>query len=144
MVKGRDYTGISVTFFCHDGDGNFVLHKRGARCRDENFTWDFGGGSLEHGETLEDGVMREVAEEYGTKPLTMQFLGFDEVFREHNGAQTHWIAFRYKVLVSRDAVINAEPETHDEIGWFALDALPAPLHSQLPHCLEKYKTQLRE
>lgn len=54
MKKGIDYIGVTVSFYCHDGAGNFVLHKRNHNCRDEHGCWDFGGGGLKHGETLED------------------------------------------------------------------------------------------
>lgn len=36
MKKGEDFTGITIVFLCHDGEGNFLLAKRGAQCRDEN------------------------------------------------------------------------------------------------------------
>jgi hypothetical protein len=54
MEKGLDYTGISVVYFCHDGNGNFLMQKRGKNCRDENGRWDIGGGALE----VEDSVKK--------------------------------------------------------------------------------------
>jgi hypothetical protein len=33
-------------------------------------------------------------------------------------------------LVDPTKVKNNEPEKIDEIGWFSLDKLPSPLHSQ--------------
>jgi 8-oxo-dGTP diphosphatase len=143
MVKGIDFVGIGVAFFCHDGKGNFLLHKRSGKCRDEHGRWDVGGGGLRVGERLEDVLKREVHEEYGVEPLGHEFLGFEEVFREHEGKTTHWLSFRFKVLVDREAAINGEPEMIDEIGWFSLDNLPSPLHSQLPHEIEIYQAQLR-
>lgn len=142
MKKGFDYTGITVSFFCHDGEGKYVLHRRNQNCRDEHGRWDFGSGGLKFGETLEQCLLREVAEEYGVKPIRYEFMGHDEIFREHDGKQTHWIAFRYLVLVEREKVINGEPHKHDELSWFSLDALPEPLHSQVPYALEKYKDKL--
>jgi 8-oxo-dGTP diphosphatase len=142
MIKGVDYTGITVSFLCHDGEGNYVMHKRGINCRDEHGVWDFGGGGLKFGETLKDALIREVVEEYGTPPLSVEYLGFDEIFREHESKPTHWIGFRYKVLLDRSKVINGEPQKHDEIGWFTLDTLPQPLHSQLQSTIEKYRGRL--
>ena len=69
----------------------------------------------------------------------MEFIGVDEVFCTHDGRDTHWISFRYKVLVDRDFVINGEPEKHSELQWVRLDSLPTPLHSQTTAELEKYK-----
>jgi 8-oxo-dGTP diphosphatase len=69
-------------------------------------------------------------------------LGHSDVLREIDGEKSHWIAFRFKVLVDRSKVINNEPEKHEELGWFTLDRLPTPLHSQIPHELELYKEKL--
>jgi 8-oxo-dGTP diphosphatase len=142
MQKGIDYPGISVCFYCHDGAGNYVLHKRSAQCRDEHHRWDFGGGGLRVNEPLLEAVSREVQEEYGTSPKAIEFLGFDESFREHDGIRTHWIGFRYRVLVDRSLVVNNEPEKHEELGWYRIHALPEPLHSELPKEIEKYKDYL--
>ena len=54
MQKGVDYIGITVSFVCHDGTGNYLMNKRSVNCRDEHGTWDFGGGGLEIGEKIED------------------------------------------------------------------------------------------
>lgn len=142
MKKGVDYTGITVSFYCHDGDGNYVIHKRGQNCRDEQGTWSFGGGGLEFNETLTDAVVREVKEEFGADALEYTCLGFDEKFRTHEGVATHWIGFRYVVLVDREKVFNNEPDKHDELMWVTLDNLPNPLHSQEATDLEKYRDKL--
>ncbi len=142
MRKGFDYIGVCVTFYCHDGQGNYLFHKRSELCRDEHGRWDCGGGGLKFGETLLEGVKREVNEEYGVSPLQIEVLGVSDVFREIEGEKSHWIAFRYKVLVERDRVINNEPEKHSELGWFTLNNLPSPLHSQIPDELEAFRGKL--
>jgi ADP-ribose pyrophosphatase YjhB (NUDIX family) len=142
MKKGIDFVGVTVNFFCHDGEGNYVMHKRGAGCRDENGCWDFGGGGLKHGETLDGCLSREVKEEYGVELFNPEFLGFNEIFREHEGQKTHWIGFRYRVELNREDVVNAEPEKHDEIGWFTIDEMPMPRHSQVDSAVKKYKDKL--
>ncbi len=142
MVKGIDYTGITISFRCHDGKGNFLLHKRGTKCRDEHGRWDFGGGGLKFGERIEEGLVREIKEEYGVTPISDEYLGHKEMFRTHDGMPTHWIGFTYKVLVNREEVINGEPDKHDVLGWFTLDNLPAPLHSQLPEQIAADRAKL--
>ncbi len=139
MIKGIDFTGIIITFYCHDGKGSYLFHKRSEKCRDEHGRWDCVGGGLKFNEKLLDGVKREVEEEFGTAPLEIEFMGYDEVFREHEGTATHWVAFRYRVLVDRTKVINNEPEKHIKLDWFTMNNLPSPLHSQVPHELEEYK-----
>lgn len=142
MRKGVDYIGICVTFYCHDGKGNYLFHKRSEKCRDEHGRWDCGGGGLKFGERLLEGVKREVVEEYAAEPVEIEFLGVSDVFRKIGNESTHWIAFRYKVLVDREKVINNEPDMHEELGWFRLDSLPSPLHSQIPFELQEFKDKL--
>lgn len=142
MRKGFDYIGICVTFYCHDGAGNYLFHKRSQKCRDEHGRWDCGGGGLKFGESLLDGVKREILEEYAVEPREIELLGVSDVFREIEGGPSHWVAFRYKVLVDREKVINNEPDMHEALDWFTLDHLPSPLHSQIPHELEMFKGKL--
>ncbi len=143
MQKGIDYTGITVSFYCHDGAGNYIFHKRSDKCRDEHGRWDCGGGGVKFNESLQDAVRREVQEEFATEPLEIEFMGWDEVFRTHGGKPTHWLAFRYRVRLDREKVVNNEPEKHTELIWTTLDMLPEPLHSQVPHELEKYREYLQ-
>lgn len=143
MIKGIDYIGVAVAFYCHDGKGNYLFHKRSKECRDEHGAWDCGGGGLKFGEKLLDAVAREIGEEFGTIPKEIEFMGSDEVFREHEGQKTHWLDFKYRVLVDRNTVINNEPHKHEELGWYKLDNLPSPLHSQILHEINTYRTLLK-
>ena len=142
LKKGSDFTGVTVVFMCHDGEGNYVLAKRGSTCRDEQGTWDAGGGGLEFGDTVEDTLRKEIREEYCTDVLSYEFMGFRDVHRTHEGKPTHWIALDFKVLIDREQVQNGEPHKIDEVAWFRLEDFPAPLHSQFPHFLEKYSDHL--
>jgi ADP-ribose pyrophosphatase YjhB (NUDIX family) len=142
MKQGIDFTGITVCFHCHDGSGNYVIHKRSQACRDEQGCWDFGGGGLKFGETLEDGVRREVLEEYSAEAKEIEYIGFDEIFRENGGKKTHWLSIRYKVLVDKEEVKNNEPDKIEELKWITMNELPDPLHSQLSWLIEKYKDKL--
>ncbi len=142
MKKGFDYIGVCVCFYCHDGQGNYVFHKRSEQCRDEQGAWDCGGGGVKFGESIPEAVEREVQEEYGVKPLEITELGYSDVFRDIDGQKSHWLAFRFKVLVDRDKVINNEPHKHDELTWCTIDNPPTPLHSQIPEELVRFKGKL--
>ncbi|HLC46055.1 MAG TPA: NUDIX domain-containing protein [archaeon] len=142
LVKGTDYTGVCVVYFCHDNQGNFVMGKRGKNTRDEHEKWDIGGGGVKFGETIENTIKREVREEYCTDVLDCEFLGYRDVHRTHNGKPTHWVALDFKVLVEGKKVKNGEPEMFDEVKWFTLDSLPENVHSQFPNFLDLYKERL--
>jgi ADP-ribose pyrophosphatase YjhB (NUDIX family) len=142
MEKGEDFTGVTVVYFCHDGNGNFLLAKRSGNARDEHGCWDCGGGGLEFGHTVEETLRKEIAEEYGTDVLDYEFLGYRDVHREHDGKKTHWIALDFKVRVEPKKVKNNEPHKFDAVEWFTINKMPEPLHSQLPNFLALYKRHL--
>ena len=137
---GEDYIGVNCIFFCHDGEGNIVFHKRNKNCRDEADTWDCGGGTLEFGESFEEAVRREVFEEYGAQVLDMRYVGTRNILRVNSdGRKTHWIANGFAVLVDPEEVVIGEPHKMDELRWFGLEELPEPLHSQISGHLEHFK-----
>ena len=142
MKKGEDYTGITVVYLCNDGQGNILLSKRGQNCRDEHGTWDPGGGGLEFGDTVENTLRKEIMEEYCTDVLGYEFLGYRDVHREYNGRKTHWLALDFKVLVDKTKAKNGEPHKMDAVGWFTLDNLPQPQHSQFPNFLKLHKGKI--
>lgn len=143
IKKGVDYVGVTVSYVCHDGKGNYLMNKRGQNCRDEHGAWDFGGGGLEMGERIEECLVKEIKEEFGVDPIDYKFLGYLDIFRNLSGVDTHWLALEFLVLVDSSKVINGEPHKFDEIGWFKLDNLPSPLHSVAPIILEKFKDKLK-
>ena len=142
MKKGIDYTGITIVYICHDGQGNYLFQKRTTACRDEHNRWDIGGGGLEFGDTVEYTLQKEIKEEYCTEIVAHEFLGYRDVHREHDGQKTHWVALDFKVHVNRAMVQNGEPHKFSEIGWFTRNEFPKPLHSQLPHFLDTYRDRL--
>ena len=129
MKQGIDYIGITCVFYCHDGKGNLLLHKRSKKCRDENGKWDCGGGAMKFGESFEQTVRREVQEEYKSKIKKLKFVGINNVIRNNNGAKTHWIAILFAAELDPKKVKIGVPEKMDEINWFKPNKLPKLLHS---------------
>lgn len=139
--KGVSFVGVTTCFFCHDGDGNLFMAKRSRNARDEHGSWDAGAGGLKWGMSAEENVAREIEEEYGTKPLALQFLGYRDALRQMpDGTATHWLALDFLARVERKNVRINELEMFDESGWFTIDSLPEPLHSQIPYAIEKYRS----
>lgn len=144
LRQGSLVPRVSIVYLCHDGKGHFLMHKRGQNTRDEQGVWDIGGGSLDFGKTVMETLREEIKEEYGTDVLLAELLGYRDVFREHEGKETHWLALDWKVLVDPAKAKNGEPHKFDEVGWFRLDNLPSPLHSQLMSLLVDKREELKE
>lgn len=143
--KGVSFTGISTAFFCHDGKGHLFLTKRSQQTRDEHGRWDPGGGGLKHGQTVEANLLRELKEEYDVEPIEMQFIGYLDAFRSlADGQPTHWLGLYFAVKIDPAKLKINEPEMVDDYGWFWLDALPKPLHSQFNIFMEKHGQKLKQ
>ena len=139
MKIGFDFIGISTPFYCHDGKGNLLMHKRTKNCRDEHGRWDTGSGKLDFGVSLEENVIREVLEEYGCKGTIQEQMPAHDIFREQNGVKTHWLAVPFFVLIDPKEVKNGEPHKIEEIKWVRIDKLPDPLHMGFAYTLGKYR-----
>ncbi|HET8991691.1 MAG TPA: NUDIX domain-containing protein [Candidatus Saccharimonadales bacterium] len=143
--KGLSFPGITTIFFCHDGAGSLLLGKRSNKARDEHGRWDPGAGGLKHGQTAEQNLKRELMEEYGAKAEAIDFLGYMDVFRKNpEGYDTHWLALYFAVKVDPKHVSIKEPDIIDEIGWFKLDNLPTPMHSQFSFFMAKHGNKLKK
>lgn len=141
--KGISFTGITTVFFCHDGKGNIFLAKRSKNTRDEHGRWDPGGGGLKHGQSLEQNLHRELKEEYNATPISTEFIGYFDAFRTSpEGKPTHWLAMCFAVQVDSKEIKINEPDMFDDYGWFSLDDLPKPLHSQFDVFMKKHGKKL--
>ncbi len=143
--KGISYVGITTCFLCYDGHGRYFLAQRSQNTRDEQGRWEPGGGGLKWGFSAEENMRREVKEEYNADALKVTFLGYRDIFRQlADGSPTHWLGLDFAVLVDPKQIRIMEPEMFDDSGWFTLDNLPSPLHSQWPVFMERYGDKLKE
>ncbi len=65
MKKGIDYIGVGVGAVILNAGGQVFLARRGKEARNESGKWEFPGGSVEFGETVEHALTREIMEEFG-------------------------------------------------------------------------------
>lgn len=94
--------------------GDYVLLLR------KGDTWSRPGGKVEDGESVEDALLREIHEEVGIEVRIERMLD-KQTFTEKGFL---WTTYAYlATYVSGDAR-NVEPEKHDEIGWFNINAIP--------------------
>lgn len=130
LRRGVDFIGVTCVFYCHDGKGRLLMHKRSKNCRDEHGRWDCGGGSLKVGEDPIEAVRREIKEEYCVEADDVEFVTMTNVIRtREDGERTHWIALLHQARVKPEQVQIGEPTEMDDIGWFKPNELPDPLHS---------------
>lgn len=81
--------------------------------------WSLPGGRVEWGETLEQAVTREVAEETGIAITILQLAATREVLP--TGTQGHFVVLSYAARwQSGEVVLNDE---HDDFRWVTPDAL---------------------
>lgn len=128
--RGVDHIGVSACAVIHDGEGRILMMKRGPKARDERGNWDICGGAIEFGESIDEALKREIQEELCCEPLEIDFITAYDAHREHEGSKTHWIALIHAVKVNPAEVKIGEPHKIAEIGWFTVDTLPLPRHTQ--------------
>lgn len=97
-------------------DGQYLLARR----QDIGW-WHLVGGGLEYGETIQQGLLREIQEEIGASVDILRLVGV------YAKPQKQEVVLTFLCHLAAD---TAEPRISDEIteiGWFAPDGLPQPL-----------------
>jgi 8-oxo-dGTP diphosphatase len=122
LKKGIDYIGVGVGAVIIRSDGAVFLAKRGREVRNESGSWEFPGGSVEFGETLEQAAVREVGEEYGFEIEVRELL--DVVNHIIPAERQHWVSPTFLCTVKSGEPHIREPHKCDAIGWFSLDQIP--------------------
>lgn len=85
--------------------------------------WEFPGGHLEDGETLKEGLKRELKEEIGLiddfEPIITHY--FDEV-KEKNGELIHDIEIDFIVNIDSSKINIKLSEEHSDYKWVTKDS----------------------
>ena len=139
LVPGRDYIGVGVGAMVFNGAGQVFLAQRGPAATNERGAWEFPGGKVAFGETLAAAICREFEEEYGMTIALTELLGVpDHILPDE---RQHWISptFLARHVAGEPGI--REPAKCAAIGWFALDALPAPLSLVTQADLELYQAK---
>src|ERR1700753_3073280 len=93
MKAGRDCIGVGVGVVIRDDQGRVFLAQRGPQARNERGSWEFPGGELGYGETLEHAVRRELDEEYGLSvEINAQLGALDHILPAEG---QHWVSVTY-------------------------------------------------
>ncbi len=122
MEKGLDYIGVGVGAVIFNKEGSLFLARRGKGARNEREKWEFPGGSVEFGETLENALIREIHEEYGFTIEVLQLLDVVNHILPEEGQ--HWVSPTYLCRYKKGTPRILEPHKCDDIGWFTFADLP--------------------
>ena len=104
-----------------------------------NSHWCFPGGHIDSGETAENAVIRETAEETGLELESPVFLGYcDEIFPK--------LGFHAVVLMfcgTARGVLHPQPGEISDIGWFSIhEARALRLAFNHHEVLDRYEKHL--
>lgn len=118
----KKHIGIGVAV-CVIHNKKVLLGKRKGTHGDG--TWNFPGGSLEHGESWEDAARREVREEAGIEIDNIRFwTATNDLFLESN---RHDVSIFMLASYASGDVQVMEPDKCEAWKWFGWNALPTPL-----------------
>jgi 8-oxo-dGTP diphosphatase len=96
--------------------------------------WSTPGGHLDLGESLEACAARETLEETGVSVTKVEFVAItNDVFED---AGKHYVTIWMRGEAYDVPPAIGDPAELAEIGWFAADALPAPLHLYFQNLIE--------
>jgi 8-oxo-dGTP diphosphatase len=127
-MPGRIVLGVATVIW--NGRGDVLLIRRAKEPRKGQ--WSLPGGKLEFGETLIEGVRREVREETGLEVEILGLIDVAETIRdvEAGAANDHFVLIDYSARVISGTAEAASDAA--EARWFTLDELDAlPLWSEM-------------
>ena len=85
-------------------------------------TWGLAGGKVDAGETVVEGLMREIAEEIGTVAITKTIP-----LETFTSADSKFAFYTFMCIVGNE-FIPALNHEHAGYAWTTIDNLPRPLH----------------
>jgi 8-oxo-dGTP diphosphatase len=124
--------GVGILVIKKENDKTYIMLHQRKGSLGTNY-WGSGGGHLEAGESLEQGVLRELREEAGEQVIVkdVRFLG---VVNFTEMAPKHYVDISFAAEWVAGEPINSAPEETTDWQWFDMNELPSPLFPPI----EKY------
>lgn len=112
------------------------MAQRGAGARNEKGCWEFPGGAVEFGETLEAALMREIEEEFGVAIHVEKLLAaVDHILPDEH---QHWVSPTFVCRIVSGVPSIREPDKCAAVAWFTLDEIPENLTRATRISLDHY------
>jgi len=115
-------------------EGKVLLGRRRGSHGSESFGWP--GGHLKFGETLEQGVTREVFEETGLVVTSLKFLCISNIIDYGK----HYLDIQFLAEVEPGQPKVLEPDRVESWDWYSLNDLPSPLFKPNELAIRSYLT----
>src|SRR5262249_1588923 len=119
IEKQRPMPAVGV-YICHDSKV-LAFHRVKEHGRG---TWSCMGGYIEHGEHWFDAAIREGKEEVGLDVHSPQLICITNDIYPESGK--HSLTFQIAVKSDTPDFMNAEPEKHQQLGWYKWEEIPQP------------------
>jgi|SRR3989338_4348866 len=114
MKKGVDFIGVGVCAIIINKDEKLFVSLRGPKSRNEVGKWEFPGGAVEFGETLQKAVIREMKEEFGLEVKIIDTLGVaNHILPEE---KQHWVTTGFVCKIAKGVPEINEPLKSGKIG----------------------------
>lgn len=119
VVVGKECVGVGAGALIFNEEGKLLLSLRGPEAKNEKGLWEIPGGAIEFGETLAQGLKREIKEELDIEVEIIEMLQVcDHILpQEHQ----HWVSPTYICKIVKGEPKIMEPEKCDRIDWFTLE-----------------------
>jgi len=108
---------LSVKAIIRDSNHRILVIRRSAGSKNNAGRWDFPGGKVDPGETLDAALIREIREETGLAVELETVLGAAE--SDLPDRKVAYLLIRARVLDGRVAL----SDEHDDSAWLAPDEL---------------------
>lgn len=130
-MSRRPHIGVGVMVW--HGDRLLLGRRISAQ---SGHSWQFPGGHLEFGETVEDCAKREVEEEAGIKIRNIVPSGFtNDVFID---ADRHYVTLFVSSEYDSGEPTVMEPDKCEQWRWFQWGHLPEPLFTPIRNFLKQH------
>jgi mutator protein MutT len=116
---GKRVIGVGVGALIFNDKKEMLLALRGEKAKNERGTWEIPGGAVEFGETLQEGLKREIMEELGIEIQPQEILHVCDHLLPEEGQ--HWVSPTYICTIISGEPKIKEPEKCAQIGWFSLE-----------------------